>query len=62
MASQGLDPSHMGIAERGEAQKLHGRGRGTDSRRTGSRGTEGQDLGKEQVRAMTSGSSYVLQF
>jgi len=61
VASEGLDPSQKGIAERGEAQKLHGRGLGTDGRRTGSTGTEGQEIGKEQVRAMTSDSSYGLQ-
>ena len=50
MASQGLDPSQNCIAERGETQKLHGRGLGTDNRRTRSRGTQGHKIGKEQVR------------
>jgi len=62
VASQGLDPSQKGIAELGEARKLHGRELGTDNPRTGSRGTEGQEIGKEQVRAMTWGSSYGPQF
>jgi len=57
VASQGLDPSQKGIAELGEAQKLHGRGLGTDNRRTGSRGTEGHKSGKEQVRQVNPNAS-----
>ena len=57
MASEGLDPSQKGIAERGEAQKLQGRELGTDRRRTGSRGTEGQETGKEQVRQVNPNAS-----
>jgi len=57
VASEGLDPSQKGIAWSGEAQKLQGREPGTDTRRTGSRGTEGQEIGKEQVRQVNPNAS-----
>jgi len=60
VASQGLDPSQNCIAERGETQKLHGRGLGTDNRRTGSRGTQEHKIGKEQVRQVNPNTSLNL--